>query len=91
MQQFGDVYLQQAGHVTVAEMRRPPHNFFDAALIGALADAFEHLDGVDECRAIVLAARGRSFCAGANFQSDAGQALFDPDSAGRADDLLSRH
>ena len=67
MQQFGDVQLTADGHVTVVEMQRPPHNFFDAALVGALADALEYLDGVDACRAVVLAAQGRSFSAGANF------------------------
>ena len=87
MQQFGDVQLTADGHVTVVEMQRPPHNFFDAALVGALADALEYLDGVDACRAVVLAAQGRSFSAGANFQSESGQALFDESSERRADDL----
>ena len=87
MQQFGDVQLTADGHVTVVEMQRPPHNFFDAALVGALADALEYLDGVDACRAVVLAAQGRSFSAGANFQSKSGQALFDESSERRADDL----
>ncbi len=87
MRQFGDVHLEAVGHVVVAEMRRPPHNFFDAALIGALADAFEYLDGVDDCRAVVLAAQGKSFCAGADFQSETGAALFDQGAERRADDL----
>ena len=34
MRQFGDVQLEQHGHVTVVEMQRPPYNFFDAALVG---------------------------------------------------------
>jgi enoyl-CoA hydratase/carnithine racemase len=87
MRRFGDVYLQPVGHVVVAEMQRPPHNFFDAALIGALADAFEYLDRVDDCRAVVLAAQGKSFCAGADFQSESGAALFDDGAERRADDL----
>ncbi len=87
MQGFGDVHLAGSGHVVVVEMRRPPHNFFDAALVGALADAFEYLDRDDACRAIVLAAQGRAFCAGANFQSETGTALFDTGSERRADDL----
>lgn len=90
MQQFGDVYLEAEGHVTVVEIRRPPHNFFDAVLIGSLADALEYLDGVDACRAVVLAARGRAFCAGADFQSQTGRDLFDASSGHRADDLY-RH
>ncbi|RLA46674.1 MAG: enoyl-CoA hydratase/isomerase family protein [Gammaproteobacteria bacterium] len=78
-EQFGDVYLQQFGYVTVVEIRRPPYNFFDSELIASLADAFEYLDGVDECRVIVLASEGSAFCAGANFQSNSGAGLFEDD------------
>src|SRR5262245_46737319 len=55
------------GHVAVVELQRPPHNYFDVALIGALAGAFEALEADERCRAIVLAAQGTSFCAAANF------------------------
>ncbi len=88
-QQSGDVHLEQVGHVAVVEIRRPPYNYFDTALIEGLADTFEYLDGVDDCRALVLAARGRAFCAGADFQSGAGQALFGADSQNNADDLYA--
>lgn len=54
------------GHVATVEFDRPPNNFFDLALICALADAFEALDHVPQCRAIVLASTGRIFCAGAD-------------------------
>jgi len=85
--QFGDVQLQRAGHVTVVEMQRPPFNFFDAELIGSIADAFEYLDDVDECRAIVLAAQGKAFSAGANFQVESGQGLFGGDTERSAGEL----
>lgn len=52
--------------VAVVELCRPPHNHFDLALVGALADTFEALEADRRCRAIVLAAQGRSFCAGAD-------------------------
>ena len=55
------------GFVATIEIRRPPHNFFDVALINEIADALDALDGDDACRAVVLAAQGKSFCAGANF------------------------
>jgi len=55
------------GAVAVVEMRRPPHNYFDIALIAQLADAFEALEADRRCRAIVLCAQGSAFCAGANF------------------------
>ena len=90
MRQFGDVQLEQHGHVTVVEMQRPPYNFFDAALVGALADALDFLDELDECRAVVLAAQGRAFSAGADFQAESGQALFEADSERSAGDLY-RH
>lgn len=55
------------GAVAVVEMRRPPHNYFDVALIAALADTVEALEADPRCRTIVLCAQGTSFCAGANF------------------------
>ena len=51
--------------VATIEIRRPPHNFFDIDLIRAIADACEALDQDPACRAIVLAAQGTAFCAGA--------------------------
>ncbi len=64
---MSDVLVSQDGHVGVVELRRPPHNFVDPTVLRALADAVESLDGDPDCRAIVLAAEGKSFCAGANF------------------------
>lgn len=61
------VHVTHDGRVGVVELRRPPHNFFDAELIGEIAGAFEELDADPECRAVVLAAEGSSFCAGADF------------------------
>lgn len=67
----GDVLVERSGHVGLVEFRRPPHNFFDRTLIEALADAFDALAREPECRALVLASQGKSFCAGANFQGGA--------------------
>src|ERR1700736_6038403 len=64
---FKDIGVETSDFVAVVEIRRPPNNFFDIALIRALAGAFEALDGDRSCRAIVLAAQGKAFCAGANF------------------------
>ncbi len=61
-----DVGVEIDGHVAVIEIRRPPNNFFDVALIGDIADALDELAAGD-CRAVVLASQGRHFCAGANF------------------------
>src|ERR1700747_2029387 len=49
------------------ESRPPPHNYFDAALIETIADAYEQLERDGRCRAIVLCSEGKNFCAGANF------------------------
>jgi enoyl-CoA hydratase/carnithine racemase len=62
-----DVTVEFAGHVAVVEIHRPPGNFFDTALIKGIADAYERLDDDVECRAIVLCAEGKHFCAGADF------------------------
>jgi enoyl-CoA hydratase/carnithine racemase len=64
---FSEIGVSLDGMVATVEIRRPPNNFFDALLISEIATAFERLDADLECRAIVLAAEGRHFCAGADF------------------------
>ncbi|MCP3934229.1 MAG: enoyl-CoA hydratase/isomerase family protein [Actinomycetia bacterium] len=59
--------VDRHGHVGLVVMNRPPHNFLNYAQIGEIADACEELDSDGDIRAIVLAAEGRSFCAGADF------------------------
>ena len=73
--------MEKTGHVALVEIRRPPNNFFDIALIKEIAEAFEALDADADCRALVLAAQGKAFCAGANFgdgDSDGGALLSGP-------------
>lgn len=79
-----DVLTRTQGHVGIAEMNRPPHNFFDTALIRALAEAFASFEAAG-MRAIVLAAQGRNFCAGADFSRPAS------DTVGAAADGLDDH
>ncbi len=64
---YGDIAVDLSDQVAVVEIRRPPYNFFDHGLIAEIADAFEALDKSDDCRALVLAADGKAFCAGADF------------------------
>ena len=64
---FKDIAVEKIGHTALVEIRRPPNNFFDVALITEIATAFEALDNDNGCRALVLAAQGKAFCAGANF------------------------
>jgi enoyl-CoA hydratase/carnithine racemase len=64
---FKDIAVEKTGHVASIEIRRPPNNFFDIALIQEIAGALEAIDEEVDCRAVVLAAQGKAFCAGANF------------------------
>lgn len=56
-----------ADHVGVVELCRPPDNFFSVAMVAGVADALEAFDADDEVRAIVFAAQGKHFSAGADF------------------------
>ncbi|MBA4489601.1 enoyl-CoA hydratase/isomerase family protein [Paracoccus sp. S1E-3] len=62
-----DLHIAAHGHVRVLEIRRPPYNYFDLNLIRAIADGLDAADADPECRAVVLAAEGKAFCAGADF------------------------
>lgn len=64
---MSDISIEKTGHVALVEIRRPPNNFFDIALIKDIASAFEAFDNELDIRAIVLASQGKVFCAGANF------------------------
>lgn len=64
---YTDLKVEIDGHVALMEIQRPPHNYFDLALINAIGDALNDIDRKTDVRAIVLAADGRSFCAGAQF------------------------
>ena len=59
--------------MAVVCLHRPPNNYFDTALVAAVASAYEELDAAGWCRAIVLAAEGKHFCAGLDFAANAGQ------------------
>jgi enoyl-CoA hydratase/carnithine racemase len=75
---YGDVGVCVGDdHVAEVELRRPPENFFDQALIACVADALEALDAEPACRVVLLCAEGRHFCAGADFRSPGGDARGD--------------
>lgn len=69
--QNAELTVQMQGHVAVVEVDRPPVNFFDLASVTALVTQLQALDADPACRAIVLAAAGKVFCAGADFGRDA--------------------
>ena len=94
-QKFGDVAVDvHDDHVAVTEIGRPPDNYFDASLIGSLADAYEWAEAQAGARAIVLCSAGKHFCAGADFtgrSQQAGPAQASPASAGNyAGDLYAQ-
>jgi enoyl-CoA hydratase/carnithine racemase len=62
---FDAIRVELKEFVAVVEIRRAPHNYFDREMIREIAEVFEALDDDPSCRAIVLAADGKSFCAGA--------------------------
>ncbi len=70
-------------YVATVEISNPPLNFFNVTMITELADVLEALDKNPACRAIVLGAAGKVFCAGANFGDgkDTGDALGKADAA----------
>ena len=85
-----DLGVSVEKYIATVEIRRPPHNFFDIDLITQIADVYGHLDEMKDCRAIVLCAQGKNFCAGANFgASDAGNAK--DSSQGELSNSLYRH
>ena len=57
-----------ADRVALLELRRPPNNFFDEALLTDLADALLALDEEKDVGAVVLGAQGKHFCAGADLR-----------------------
>ena len=70
-----DLQLSFHKHVGLVEIQRGPFNFFDIELIKNIGLAFKHFEKNTDCRAIVLAAEGKAFCAGANFTSEGGASV----------------
>ena len=70
MKEFNDIAINITGNLAHIEIQRPPNNFFDYLLIEQIADAYEELDEVSECRVLILSSQGKNFCAGANFGQD---------------------
>jgi len=80
---FGDVTVTlDDAFVATVEMHRPPENYF------ALGDAYGALDADVDCRAILLCAEGKHFCAGADLSGRAPDAAGEPGPPGP--DLLYR-
>jgi enoyl-CoA hydratase/carnithine racemase len=69
--QYGDLKVELGeDHVATVTIRRPPNNHISVALVDSLTAALTDLDGDDRCRAVVLGAEGKHFCAGGDFRPD---------------------
>ncbi len=64
-----DITVSMDGYIATVEIHRPPHNYFNQAMVTAIADAYEFLAAETNCRVIILASEGRSFCAGSSVVS----------------------
>ena len=69
MASYKDIGTAVTNRVGMVEIRKPPNNFFDVALINQIADAFEAFDADPEVRSVLLCAEGKAFCAGADFSN----------------------
>ena len=78
-----DILVTRAGHVVQAELNKPPANYFDEPMLTALGDLLEELADDPQCRAVVLCAAGKHFCAGADFSSRTGVGEDGGEGAGR--------
>jgi methylglutaconyl-CoA hydratase len=65
--QYETLILTTAGQVATVTLNRPDvRNAFNETMIAEVTAAFQALDGRDDVRAVVLAANGKAFCAGAD-------------------------
>jgi enoyl-CoA hydratase/carnithine racemase len=64
--------VDHVGHVAVMTFANPPLNFASVELVRRIADTLEQLDGDPRCRAVVLQAEGKVFCAGADLNNPEG-------------------
>jgi enoyl-CoA hydratase/carnithine racemase len=82
---MSEVFQAEAkGHVRVVTFERPPSNFVDPNTLEMLADLLEGFDAEADCRAVLLQAAGKVFCAGADLAVDKAQGGSRPQ--GPADD-----
>jgi enoyl-CoA hydratase/carnithine racemase len=63
------ILVSREGAIATITLNRPPHNFFDLSMIVDIADTLDTLEADPKCRVVLLAANGKSFCAGADFNN----------------------
>lgn len=88
---YGSVHVTvRDAHVAVLEIDRPPHNHVTVELMRDLADAFEAIDAQPQLRCSLLAAAGKSFCAGADLAAGIGEGGLRQDGIGALYDQAVR-
>lgn len=78
MERERSVWTNEFGAVAIVTFSQPPQNYFDAGLLGELADELELADRADHIRAIVIRSEGKVFCAGAQLRPRSQTEPFDP-------------
>jgi 2-(1,2-epoxy-1,2-dihydrophenyl)acetyl-CoA isomerase len=63
------VTIEHAGRVAVVTLHNPPHNLLTVPLLRSLASSVTSAASDPRTAALVLCSEGRSFCAGADFNS----------------------
>ena len=63
------ISVEIANHIGLVKLSNPPLNFINMDLLKELVASLKQLDKNPECRVVVLASEGKTFCAGADFSS----------------------
>ena len=71
-QTMSDISFARDGAVAIVTIDRPPHNHVSVELMRDLADTLDRVDADAALRVTVLAAAGKSFCAGADLVAPSG-------------------
>ncbi len=62
--------VEREGHVVTVTMNRPEkRNAWSGEMLGAMADAWDYVDGTEEVRVAILTGAGGVFCAGADLKA----------------------
>jgi methylglutaconyl-CoA hydratase len=86
--QYDTLYIEFDGYVATITLNRPDvRNAFNETMIAELTSAFTSLNARDDLRAVVLAANGKAFCAGADLNWMKKMAAYSDDE-NRADAML---
>jgi enoyl-CoA hydratase/carnithine racemase len=84
------IAVSKIGRVATIRLSRPPHNFFDVGMIGAIADVMDANDRDADVLVTLMTAEGRNFCAGADFTKPLAEGSGPAEVYGQAARIFSR-